>query len=276
MKIIDHATNHSVSKLFDSDIDNQLLYNPKHGWEWHMLVIMFCYLYGRYISYVIIYLRLKQMLNGSIFAYKSQTYKKVLLLLICNGLSLVALIVSSRVYTGQTQLLFIFVFVWIVTDMLYFVILTYMHLSNLRKIKNTYHKFIISMQSIEMSAVMSANETNNNAPKMVDENVKTSNNNVKFSGLNDEQLANKKQSYQVLSKIVTIYTRISITLFVSSFTMFTSSSIFDLLLGIQVIGLNIAMIDCVVNSLCLVLYFQRERTFYNQIKTCNCTNCFKY
>lgn len=299
VKIIYYATNHSINKLFNSDVDHQLIYNPKHGWEWHMVVLIFCYLYGRYISYVIIYLRLKQMLHGSIFAYKSQTYKKILLLLVCNGLSLVALIIIVSIKTGQTGIIFLFVFVWILTDMFYFIVLTYMYLSNLNKIKNTYRKFIISTQTVSKKSIKINTDTNNDNQKIphahvhkckmgiVDqiqsESATASNNNsysdndikvdvnVKSSSINisNQQLANKKESYQIMSKIVTIYTRISITIFISSFAMFTASSIFDLLLGFQVIVLHVMMIDCVVNILCLVLYFERERKFYGQIKHCN-------
>lgn len=141
-KLIFHVDNDSIDTLFSTDIDQELIYKEEPELQEYVFLVMFCYFVGKYLSYFIIYLRLKQMLHDSIFSYDSKTYKKLLFLLAMHGISIVLMMTltsidNQYVYLGRSLF-------WISSDMIYFISISKMYLSKLKEIRNTYRNFIVA------------------------------------------------------------------------------------------------------------------------------------
>ena len=305
-----HLYHKTTNKLFSKPVD-RLLYSEENGFPWPMYFVLFCYFIGKYTSYIIIYFRLKQMLNNSIFSYHEKTYKKILFILILHGISILMVIGTSESNMNTyTMTSIIIVAFWMFTDIIYFIPVTYMYLSKLKEIKNTYEKsFLQTKMDIASKSDTDNSKTNMNhdacmksvvtctdtstlavstsatpVGKQLDSSVATpisavcvdinstpvtprgNGNNTPNRTINSAsrmETINRKAA-QELSYIVGIYTRLSIIIFMSSFGVFVAVYIADSVFNSLALTLVIFLADCLINTWCLVLYFQRERNFYQK------------
>ena len=253
--IITNLKNNSRQTMSNDPFDELIYSDETKSQPWPMYIFFLFYMIGRYSSYIIIYLRLKQMLDNSIFAYKNKTYNKILFMLIIYGMfGMICMSVSGEsdsIYYGSLAL-------WVISDVTYFTSVTFMYLSKLREIKNVYEKSVLQTQ-ISVTGTVST-ESSIDCVSRARINPQTANT-CKI----DENIRNKIAALE-LAKIVTIYTKLSSTIFVSSFFLFLLIS-FGWIVLPRVFIVLVALLDCVINVFCSVLYFQNERNFYKKLFT---------
>ena len=184
---------------------------------------------------------------------------------------------------------------WMLLDLTYFISVSYMFLSKLGEITNTYHRFIITVTkqseiasasaSIESNCkynisqasdkdccatIESYNNTNNdNNDSNDNKNVNVNNDtidvrSVTVSSNQTRQVADKERIYQLLSQTMKVHTRLTIIIVVSS------ACVFGTAIGFIIMCVSV---DATINSLCLLLFFDNARSFYSKLMS-RCVNVF--
>ena len=198
------------NQLFDD-----LIHSVKtESYHWPMYILFLCYFIGRFSSYTVIYLRLKQMLDNSIFSYEKKTYNKIFCMLIVTGtlgLLCIGAEVHESIYYGVLPL-------WIISDIIYFATVTFMYLSKLKEIKNTYEKSVSQIQISTTSTTPTHSHNSidcapeacvstSTSPQKISTGIKTRNRyDHGHSSINN----NEKAALE-LGNIVSIYTKLNIS-----------------------------------------------------------------
>ena len=367
--LIIHALDSKLNTLFVNHIDDELGYSTETGVNISVVAAPGCYLLGRFFSYIIIYRRLKQMLNNSIFAYPQSVYNKINIFLGIYLIDVLAILIILSIHSDELALFQMFILgIWTILDFTYFIWVTYMYLSKLKQIRNTYKEFLVKVHAqTEMIktgsgsgsgsasgsptfcdtaiSIDSEDDMNNNkfntgidikggkngtngdnyarqikrTPRKImdgdgdgdnkpvtDLNISgkmnrgnsssnyngahagairvsgSSNNNSRrgsprANNINSKlQVSNvfdeKRKAFEVLSKSVVIYTRLSVIIFISSICSFVGIGLIYATHDVPSVEFLVGTIDCVVNVLCLVLYFKKMRQMYYRIACCCCVN----
>ena len=309
MQLLQHLINHSIEIIADDNFDLHNLYNVTDGpGDIHASVAGSCYQIGKILNYTILLLRLKQMLKDSIFEYSKKVYVimsclivSLLLLLICHYIISVFPVSKKRLTLWRISIM-----LWMLLDLTYFISVSYMFLSKLGEITNTYHRFIITVTkqseiasasaSIESNCkynisqasdkdccatIESYNNTNNdNNDSNDNKNVNVNNDtidvrSVTVSSNQTRQVADKERIYQLLSQTMKVHTRLTIIIVVSSACVFGTAIVIGLILKAQFQGFIImcVSVDATINSLCLLLFFDNARSFYCKLMS-KCVNVF--
>ena len=200
-----------------------LIYSEKtESYPWPMYMFFLCYSIGRLSSYTVIYLRLKQMLENSIFSYQKKTYNKTLFMLTLTGILGLTCITGLE---GDKAIYYILLCLWIISDITYFSSVTFMYLSKLREIKNIYKKSVSQRPRHEQMSAMSttasqSRDSTDDASSQASINISPQEirydcDNIKYSKNNNiEKVALE------LANIVSIYTKLSSVIFLSSFCFY--------------------------------------------------------
>ena len=78
----------------------------------------------------------------------------------------------------------------------------------------------------------------------------------------------KQQIFESLSNTVHIYTRLTLIIVISSMFVYAAIAIFGIWLQMPAFSWIYLSIDCAINLICLLLYFEKARLFYGR---CLCT-----
>ena len=294
--MITNLSKNSVKTMSYELLDDVIYSQKTESYPWPMYIFFLCYFIGRLSSYSVIYLRLKQMLENSIFSYEKKTYNKIFFLLTVSGtIGLTCISVQQ----GDEGIYYIMLSLWIISDTMYFTSVTCMYLSKLREIKNTYEKSV-SQRHAQMSAIsttssashdQSSNSINvdctsnrkctsiiNNPQKISTDRDRINiydcgTGNTTRNVIND---SNERAALE-LGNIVSIYTKLSIVILLSSFVFFLLITVGRILLPSKMFIIFGNLIDSIINLFCSVLYFQNERNFYKKLFTlqfccCSCNN----
>ena len=258
--IIGNLENDSIKTMSNDQTFEDLIYSEKtKSYTWPMYILFLSYLIGRFSSYTLLYLRLKQMLDNSIFSYQKQTYNKLLFMLtatcILGFLSIGAVQAHQIIYYSLLIL-------WIISDIIYFASVTFMYLFKLREIKNTYEK---SVSQTQMSAT-STTSTQSDIDCTPDD-LEARTNPQEISTCSTDRYDNNEKAALELTNIVSIYTTLSIVILVSSFLIYALITVGMILLPSKLFLIFGDLFDSIINLFCSVLYFQNERNFYKKLFT---------
>ena len=149
IEILQHLNKHNITSNNTNDLNLHDLYNMEAGpaEDIHSYVATAFYQLGKVSNYIIMLLRLKQMLKDSIFEYSNKVYITMTCLLVCLGLDLISdYIIPLFLYSEERRLAWnITLMLWIVLDLAYYVSVSWMFLAKLREITNTYRTFVVTV-----------------------------------------------------------------------------------------------------------------------------------
>lgn len=240
----------------------------------HMTCIVL-YFSGKFCAYVILYSRLKLMLNDSIFAYSASVYNKICIFLICYGVTLL-LIPCTIIFERSEIERYTVSALWVIFDATYYFVTSYMFISKLKQIRKTYHNFIVatgnkgpiivdskhspssfglprvpgtSINSTESSSVYTDSSTASTSSRIVGSAV----------------IKSKIHAFRALTQTVSAYTKLTIIVIISSVLVFVFVLMMYFSIQFATITFIWLSIDCVINVACLLLYFEKPRNFYYEM-----------
>ena len=281
IEIIEHLTKHNIASI-GNDFNVHDMYNMRDGpsEDIHSFVATSCHQLGKLFNYIIMFLRLKQMLKDSIFEYSNKVYITmtgliIFLTLIAISVYIIPLYPHSHKRSVAWKIAMI---LWAISDMTYYAFVSYLFLAKLHEITNTYRAFVIT--ATKQTALSSATAS---AESDQDDNINNNNNNndsqqstridrvVSVSSYS-KQIDEKRKIYEILSHTMKIYTILTVIIVLSSAIVYFIIYVFGLVLPLEAIAFMFVSVDATINGLCLLLFFENARIFYHNLLS----KCLKF
>ena len=267
---------------------NKLRYSDYVGGSLLLLLGSMIYMTTKYILYYVLYLRLIGLLKDTMFVYPQKTYTKVKYLIITNIICLILTFlfyIVPNFYQFKSQstshllqlIAYMFVCLYIFSDTVICATLNILFVKKLPQIA----KFIKS-RKVRLRDHASDHKlkiTNNHACDSESKQVSNKNtNNIKIV-VSDKQSMKEKQllalaaKYSILSICVGNSNIAVLLFFITRLIVFSfvENVNFDKHEGIIILGFCqwlIISIDCLINLLCLTLYFAFSDKLYRYICSC--------
>ena len=249
----------------------------EHDWLYtsHNLTSAIFYVTGKICTYIVLLLRIKTLLNGSIFELNRKIYFKIIAL-ICMSI-LLFLIQASTIYiapSGASIYSDIFSFLWFLSDVLLSIILTKLYLSKLTQIYQTIVKSTNNHAKLEKASrkkngkSMQSSKDNKNQLSMAVSTSTTDNENESRS---DSRSCDNNCREFTLFEMIVRFAVLEVVIIVSSVAVFVSLATLNVGAreDISYQTYYFVHLDSAINIMSICFMFNYATPFYK----CLCKPC---
>lgn len=264
------------------------------------------YFFGKFLLYIVLYLRLVYLLKDSLFSYNEKTYHQMRCAI---SAPIVFAIVNYaiQVFIGENIIGYLFAILYILCDICIPLTFNVMFIRKMNEINEFIHVGTLKMMQFPSDSQSTTNHDNKNKnidinitvnsrpceskshnEKEINTNTKTDSKQANSAKLQEEstkidtvsiitnvsKMESKKDQLHFLSVVARV-TLLSVLITISSLMVFVIVGLYVAIhseIVTCVMWISIA-IDSFINTICLVLYFEFAKPMYN-LFCCCCSNSY--